>query len=279
MVAPLLVALLGIASADRGPEPGRVEVVSAVTQAEAGQPFKVGIRLLPSPGWHTYWMNPGDSGSPTTVEWRLPSGWSAGPIDWPTPERIAIGGIVSYGYAEPEMLLQTLTPPAGSGIVLLKGRVKWLTCTSQVCKPAKGEFALALPISSGPSVRDPVWRDRIAEAATKVPRALKGRPVAARVKGGDVILTIGGTSPLLEKPGTPYFFPDATGMVSHSKPQSFSFGSNGMTARLPLSEDSERPPVRLSGVLKAPAGNRIAGEGDSVHIDVPVANVQENKHE
>jgi DsbC/DsbD-like thiol-disulfide interchange protein len=33
--------------------------------------------------WHTYWLNPGDSGAPTTVNWHLPAGWTAGPLQWP----------------------------------------------------------------------------------------------------------------------------------------------------------------------------------------------------
>jgi hypothetical protein len=29
-------------------------------------------------GWHTYWRNPGDSGLPTTLDWKLPTGIAAG---------------------------------------------------------------------------------------------------------------------------------------------------------------------------------------------------------
>lgn len=89
---------------------GKVELVSELKNVRAGQPFKVGIRLMPSPGWHTYWMNPGDSGSPTIVKWRLPKGWTVGPYQWPAPSRILTGGIVSYGYEAPTILMTTLTP-------------------------------------------------------------------------------------------------------------------------------------------------------------------------
>ena len=26
--------------------------------------------------WHTYWINPGDAGAPTSIDWRLPPGWT-----------------------------------------------------------------------------------------------------------------------------------------------------------------------------------------------------------
>ena len=25
-------------------------------------------------GWHTYWVNPGDSGAPTAISWNMPQG-------------------------------------------------------------------------------------------------------------------------------------------------------------------------------------------------------------
>ena len=41
-------------------------------------------------GWHTYWINPGDAGAPTTIDWTLPAGWKAGAIQWPTPKRLPV---------------------------------------------------------------------------------------------------------------------------------------------------------------------------------------------
>ena len=44
---------------------------------------KVGVLLEVEPGWHVYWMNPGDSGAPTTVSLTLPPGFTAGPVRFP----------------------------------------------------------------------------------------------------------------------------------------------------------------------------------------------------
>ena len=38
----------------------------------------VAVHFEVKPGWHIYWRDPGDSGLPTTVEWRLPGGFAAG---------------------------------------------------------------------------------------------------------------------------------------------------------------------------------------------------------
>ncbi|NBB91994.1 MAG: thiol:disulfide interchange protein, partial [Gammaproteobacteria bacterium] len=59
-----------------------VELVSENTHVQRGEPFRVGLRMLPDEHWHTYWKNPGDSGLSTEMEWTLPEGASASPIRW-----------------------------------------------------------------------------------------------------------------------------------------------------------------------------------------------------
>ena len=64
------------------------ELVSEVAAIAPGEPFTVGLRMRMDDHWHTYWINPGDSGLATSIEWTLPEGFSAGPIRYPAPERI-----------------------------------------------------------------------------------------------------------------------------------------------------------------------------------------------
>src|SRR6202008_4875130 len=70
-----------------------------------------GRRLAAIPGWHTYWRNPGDSGEPTRIEWRLPPGFAAGDIEWPVPVRIPVGPLMNFGYKGEVLLLTRLLPP------------------------------------------------------------------------------------------------------------------------------------------------------------------------
>ena len=99
---PLLAALLALGlldgtarAAERATEPAgprvRVELISEAAGIEPGGAVWVGIRQRIAPGWHTYWINPGDSGEPMTVAWTLPRGVAAGPLVWPHPERIPVG--------------------------------------------------------------------------------------------------------------------------------------------------------------------------------------------
>ena len=67
------------------------------------------------PGWHTYWQNPGDAGVPPELDLDLPPGATAGPIVWPTPQRVPEGSLMTYSYTDNVLLPVTITPsPAGA---------------------------------------------------------------------------------------------------------------------------------------------------------------------
>jgi hypothetical protein len=83
----------------------QVELISEVRTVRAGEPFWVALRLVPDPGWHTYWRNPGDSGLETRIRWTLPEGVTAGEIVWPTPQHLPVAHIVNYGMEGETFLL------------------------------------------------------------------------------------------------------------------------------------------------------------------------------
>ncbi|MBT4612987.1 MAG: hypothetical protein HOC05_23275, partial [Gemmatimonadetes bacterium] len=51
----------------------------------AGGPFTAAIVLQMDDHWHTYWEFSGDAGLPTKLEWQLPQGVEAGPLQWAGP--------------------------------------------------------------------------------------------------------------------------------------------------------------------------------------------------
>src|SRR5271169_7265446 len=104
-----------IAWSQTSPQDARHVTASLVAETRSivpGQPLHLALRQQIPPGWHTYWLNPGDSGLPTTIEWALPQGFRAGPITWPTPKRIAYGPVVDYGYENEVLLPVTIDVPS-----------------------------------------------------------------------------------------------------------------------------------------------------------------------
>jgi thiol:disulfide interchange protein DsbD len=238
-------------------------------QPKAGNASEVAlaIELVPAHGWHTYWQNPGDAGSPTTVDWKLPKDWKVKSLVFPVPDRIVTtGGIVCYGYDKPATLIATLTPPPGfkpGFAVPIQGNVKWLTCTDEVCKPASGAFQTLIKVPAPTTTSWPA-ADLYAHPAPdwKASASLRGKSIDLK------IVTPG--SPLAQ-PGAPYFFSSDAAVLAHDKPQDFSFSAGRITAQLPVSPYANHAPKRLRGVLRAPAGMKWSNGFSSISLDVPIS--------
>lgn len=122
----------------------RATLVSETAGFTPGSPVRVGVLLEPLEGWHTYWLNPGDAGLATTLEWTLPEGFSASAIDWPAPERIKEGPLVIYGYSGGVLLPVTIATPAITSDAVLRLKADWLVC-KDICIPESKELQLTLP--------------------------------------------------------------------------------------------------------------------------------------
>ncbi len=141
------------AQTDEAPEPEHIqaEMVAEVAHITPGKPFRTGVHLKIAPGWHTYWINSGDSGLPISVEWELPPGWKAGNLQWPLPEKhVEQGDMLTYGYNSEVFLMAELTPPANlppGAEVALRAKVSWLVC-DQSCVPGNADLSLKLPVAN-----------------------------------------------------------------------------------------------------------------------------------
>src|ERR1700750_136402 len=123
----LLLLLLSPAIAQaRGIEPELV----AEGQAPPGGEVELAIHMRPAPGWHGYWLNPGDAGLPMQVQWQLPEGFSAGPLRYPVPSRLEIAGLMNYVYERDYAVLVRLNVPRNAtGNIQIRAAAHWLACT------------------------------------------------------------------------------------------------------------------------------------------------------
>ncbi|MCR6655337.1 MAG: protein-disulfide reductase DsbD family protein [Opitutus sp.] len=153
-------------------------LVAAEQSIQPGRPFTVALRLVHEEHWHTYWINPG-TGYVTSLNWKLPPGFSAGDIQWPAPIalRDRTGTIVGNGYEGETFLLVQITPPAdlAGSDVTLKANADWLMC-SDVCIPGGGEVSLTLPVSKNPPQPDAEWSEKFPTP----PRISRARSIPGR---------------------------------------------------------------------------------------------------
>ena len=140
-----------------GEEPAsKAEMVSEATTIAAGSTFSVALRLEHPAGWHNYYLNSGGIEQSPAIEWTLPAGFTAGPIQWPVPEVTNGYFGKSFVYSGSLALLVDITAPAnlaGGTSVDLTAKASWQICAEQCLNEAK-TFTLTLP--TGPAlVKDP----------------------------------------------------------------------------------------------------------------------------
>lgn len=131
----------------RGAARTEARLVLSAEAVQPGQTVMAGLRLAMPFGWHTYWQNPGDTGSATTLDWALPPGITAGPLLWPVPAKHAELGFFTYIYDNEVVLPVELTIAASvpPGTVELAAKVSWLECQTE-CVPGDAEVRARLTI-------------------------------------------------------------------------------------------------------------------------------------
>ncbi len=238
------------AAATASTERVKAELLADAAAVQPGQTFRVALRLDIADGWHTYWRNPGDSGEPTHIDWRLPPGVEASGIRWPTPERIPYGPLVNFGYHGRVMHLVEMTLPADWPIdrpLDLEATASWLVC-KDICIPEQADLSLSLPGGGGGG--DPAAAAEIAAAMAQQPVAYSGARFAVRpaAAGNDaLVLRLADDGDAFRDAASAYFFPDAWGAVDPVAPQRLERTGDGLT--LVMTSGSEPPGEALSGVL------------------------------
>jgi DsbC/DsbD-like thiol-disulfide interchange protein len=128
----------------------RARLVADGDELQPGGTIHVGVLFEMEPGWHIYWKDPGDSGLSTIVEWGLPHGFVAGPLEWPIPIRfVQPGAQAAYGYEGRVLLASEIALPGelSHDEIELEASVSWLAC-KQECVPGSAELRATLPISA-----------------------------------------------------------------------------------------------------------------------------------
>lgn len=258
-----------------------VSLVFSSRELVAGQTFEVGLRLRHAPLWHTYWVNPGDSGLPTEFELNLLDASGARlplplqPIQWPAPRRLPVGPLASYGF-EGELLLARLAQlpqglesieSGGAGFVprALEVQANWLVC-KDVCIPGDARFVIALRQASAQGIGSSATGNASAgtlqleasESAVEpsgLKQARQSLPVLAPKSLGYAVsedgakLVVFGDDPAQAIEGG-YLFLELEGLVQPASAQAvYQSSSQGFWLEIPLGGSSKRI---LQGLKAAP---------------------------
>jgi DsbC/DsbD-like thiol-disulfide interchange protein len=241
---------------------GSVELIAQQPALRPGLPLWVGFHFKLEEGWHIYWINPGDSGEPPRVQWRLPEGFRAGPLHWPVPQRIEDHSLIDYGYLNEVLLPVEITPtakPQSGPDMRLAATVNWLVCR-EICVPARADVSLTLPVRGHVEERPSAERRLFAREFAGLPRPLpKSWRVSATLDQHRFLLDIQAA----KRESSALFFPLEQILIENAAPQKAIPSSRGVQLQLERSEQLLKAPLRLKGVLVL--SNR------GYNIDVPVS--------
>lgn len=182
----------------------KAQLVADTQHIEPGQKFRLGVLYTMVPKWHIYWKYAGDAGIPTQIDWQLPPGFQAGPVQWPLPTREQEpGGLEVFDYNNEVLLFTEVQAPQQlpSGPIELAAKSNWLVCERE-CVP--GDAQLSLKLNDGG--QGPANQDIFSKYSASIPKT--GAPPA----GYSVSMKPSGSQMVVEFAGVPQgsrldFFP------------------------------------------------------------------------
>ncbi|MCX6879741.1 MAG: protein-disulfide reductase DsbD family protein [Verrucomicrobia bacterium] len=166
-------------------------LISEAQTIAPGKPFTLALQLKHPAGWHSYYLNSGGVENSPAIEWKLPAGFSAGPIQWPVPT--AKDGFFgkSFVYAGSPALLVDITAPAtlqAGETVTLSAKATWQIC-AESCINEGQEFTLSLPVAAS-AVADPAQAAFFSQARSRIPTANPAWTLRAYPAAGNFVLRL-----------------------------------------------------------------------------------------
>ncbi|UIJ71144.1 protein-disulfide reductase DsbD domain-containing protein [Aurantimonas sp. HBX-1] len=122
------------------PEPMTVRL----TTAPAGPDGSVrGALLLDlAPGWKTYWVDPGASGIPPTIDFAATAGLGRAELHFPAPQRFGEGLARANGYRQSLAVAFELAPEAGAELGPVEASILLGACR-EICVPVQATLTAA----------------------------------------------------------------------------------------------------------------------------------------
>ena len=190
----------------------------------------VGFRFSLTPGWHTYWKNPGDAGEGATIKWNLPDDIKVSEILWPGPERIPVEPLMTFGYEDEVVLLTRIYTSKNTIIPLsLNAIVSWYTC-KEICIPQEAE--VSFPIKPG-NKTSTVSKGLLLQILDKVPVEFNG---SYRVQKLDDSYVLQGQLEEQDQYDSMYFFPNNYGLTDYVKEQHYEKNNDSFSLQIKASE-------------------------------------------
>ncbi len=219
--------------------------------AAPGADVQLAIAFRPKPGWHGYWLNPGDAGVGMALIWNAPSGARIQPPHYPVPQTLLIAGLMNHVYEQDYAVLQTFTIPADAregADLSVAVKAEWLACTAEICVPESAELRTTIKVHArqpgeGPLPIDPrfdTWNNRL-------PAPL-GAPVHFAIAGDIIRLAV--PLPASQALAQPHLFVGTDHVTEYAAAQIFHRKGDMLIIELQRAKFGAIAPDSVKGILR-----------------------------
>lgn len=200
-------------------------------QSDNSRIVNLGIKMDMKAGWHTYWINPGDSGGVIDIEWTLPDGNETSDVSYPSPHKIPYPPLMTFGYEDYVIFPLTLSLDDPNQDIPISAKIDFLIC-ADVCIPET-----ALIQTSLNSIKNDIelntWINKVPSVLLPNIASVNDNNLELRFSFNEVIENI-------------YFFPEQENIFIYNLNQELIKEQNNWLLKIPLISDS---PSNLDGIL------------------------------
>lgn len=251
------------------------QLVASVDSVRPGDEIYLGVHQRIIPHWHTYWLNPGDSGIATTIAWELPKGAKVGEILWPIPGRSSLGPVTNYSYENEVTLPSKIKVPVDAKIgssFSVQATVDWLVCREE-CIPQQVKLSLSLPVTA--LSKASVDGKRLIDQALEQLPVTSPWPVRAQFNKDGLSLLIASAELQSKQVKDAWFYPAEWGKIAQSVSQPRYIDGDVAVLKLHSGDAPLKPNEALVGVLvvtEQSATGAVSRRGFNINvIPAPVA--------
>jgi thiol:disulfide interchange protein DsbD len=166
-------------------------LISEAKTIAPGAAFTVALSLSHPDKWHSYYRNSGGLEQSLAIEWKLPEGFSAGPIQWPTPDvKDGFFGKSFIYSGNPVFLVEITAPPTikPGETVTLTANAAWQIC-EESCLNETATLTLTRPVGAELE-KHPTATALFAQARASQPAQPAGWTFTATPDGDGILLRV-----------------------------------------------------------------------------------------
>ena len=242
--------LLLAAPASAAPTHLAAELVASGPAAPGGD-VQLAIHFRPEPGWHGYWLNPGDAGVGMALTWNAPTGARVQPPHYPVPQTLLIAGLMNHVYEHDYAVLQTFTIPADARQdeqLAVSVKAEWLACTVEICVPESAELRTTIKVHARQPGEAPQPIDHQFDTWNSRLPAPLGAPVHFAIAGDTIRLAI--PLPASQALPQPHLFIGTDHVAEYAATQLFRRKGDMLIVELRRAKFGAIAPDSVKGILR-----------------------------